>query len=239
MTILIQSNNMALCIQPVCKSEDKASWYELSFGNNPDDDAPIDGDSSFAAHSALPLDLQLDIEDESFAPTTILDDFDDSCSCNSSFDNSFNSTCSTVRSNVSKKSTKRGAGRSGLSRGPSFRLGSKQNSIRLLYADDEKDNAAPPPPMQVSVSVSNTPPPPSRLGMFKKHLGDKYTGFKERTKRANESNERRDLVKSALYTCIEDDDEENLLETMLSASRQPRPLPNVAVSPSARNITNF
>jgi hypothetical protein len=78
-------------------------------------------------------------------------------------------------------------------------------------------SGVPQPPPPPPANEINTPPA-SRLSFLNKQrswrvgkaIGGKYIGRKETSKRNDDSDDRRDLVKSSLYTCIEDDEDDYL-----------------------------
>lgn len=100
-----------------------------------------------------------------------------------------------------------------------------------------KGVAIPLPPPVPPTDVNT--PPPTRLSFLNKQRswragtlgakarGRKYVVRKEINKHNAESNARRSTVKSALYACMEEDDEEDYLDTFL------KPKPNITVFPAA------
>jgi hypothetical protein len=193
------------CIQPIQRIEEKCSWWELSFEEENDECS-----SSFAEHSAV-------------VSTTLSDLFDDdnttiASACDDMSVASTDASISSISSTISKKGKK------------------KKKIIRTLrqkslIGKSAAESEAPRKQVESSDDIPRPPPtidtlPSSRMGFLKapRTFSGTYIGFKERAKRHQLSDERKGLIKSALYTCMEED-EEDLFENYLR-----KPFPNIAAN---------
>lgn len=79
----------------------------------------------------------------------------------------------------------------------------KSTSTSSSGGDDSATRLSPPSDIRTS--------PPNRQALMRLQrtsFSQKYVGFKDRAKRIQQSDERRGLIKSSLYMCIEDDEDE-------------------------------
>jgi hypothetical protein len=195
--MLLQEFSMH-CIQPIQRIEEKCSWWELSFEEENEECS-----SSIAEHSAV-------------VSTTLSDIFDDdnttiASACDDMSVASTDASISSISSTISKKGKK------------------KKKVIRtlrqksLIGKSAAKSEA---PTKQVELPPTFDTLPSSRMGFLKapRTFSGTYIGFKERAKRHQLSDERKGLINSSLYTCMEED-EEDLFENYLR-----KPFPNIAAN---------
>jgi hypothetical protein len=99
---------------------------------------------------------------------------------------------------------------------PSLEEASVEISVEVPSSPVKKV-ALPPAPPPPPTEIINTKPV-TRMMSLRLHVGKYTTGKKESSRKANDSEDRKSLVKSSLYSCMEDDEDDYLNSFLVKAT---------------------